>query len=445
MKTLRLIIHNPFSGTEKIFLFIIIFLSTLPRELIAQKTTQRFATIADVTIDSSKRRIISRSCSEGSSYLPDSLHPEYTPMFYVRINVHVMQDAIGQNNFSEGEGRKWVRQMVQDANQRLGNNTRMMLPHGHDNPALPVPFRFVLTGVPNNSNDDGIYFHADDSLFCMNKKARGKQLNSVFDQRQYKKYGLQKDSVINIFLIEHCPDSLISPTYKASNDGVGLGNWAKLAGSYYIWKHPNITQRGDTFRFTTWDAAGLLNHELGHCLGLQHTWNMDDGCDDTPKNPGCWNFNEPQGCQEVSNNVMDYNAYKNALSPCQISKVIQNFYNNRSVGKYAEPRWCEYDSSKTTIIHSGENVEWNGSRDQYGDLIVENNATLTVRCTLSLPPRGEIILYPRATLILEGCVVTSRCSDSFEGIKISTRKKHKPIIKMINGAVVQNVKHTIGS
>lgn len=403
----------------------------------------RFAASAEAVIDSVSRRMPSKSCNQWSSYTPDSLHPEFTPMRYVRINVHVMQDANGENNFQGAAGRKWIKEVIAYANDRLEHNTKMNLPHGNNTPVLPLPFRFVLTGDPKNPKDDGIYFHRDDSLFCMNKKAHGKQLNSVYDSRQYQVYGVQKDTVINIFFIEHCPDSAKSPTYKASNDGIGTGNWAKLVGSYYLWKRFRINEKGDTVRFAPWDAASLLVHELGHCLGLQHTWNQDDGCDDTPKNPGCWNVNEPPGCQDVSNNVMDYNASKSAFSPCQISKICQRFYDNQGTRKYLVPQWCSYDSSKPITIHSGETIEWNSSMDVYGDLIVENNATLTVHCTLSIPPGGKIILYPKATLILDGCVVTSRCSNSFEGIEMMIKKKWKPTIHLKNGAVMENVKHAL--
>ncbi len=422
---------------------IIIFISVFYNETKAQHGERRFATSSDAVIDSSQRRIPSRGCNQWSSYVPDTLHPEFCPMRYVRINVHVVQDAEGRNNFSESQGRKWINEVIDIANQHLEKNQKMLLPHGNTTAVLPIPFRYVITGDPKIPHDDGIYFHRDDTLFCMNKKAHGKQLNSIYDVRQFKTYGIQKDSVINIFLIEHCPDSLKSKTYKASNDGIGTGNWAKLAGSYYLTTHPVISQHGDTSKFNTWDAAALLNHELGHCLGLQHTWNTNDGCDDTPENPGCWNFNEPSGCTNVSNDVMDYNAYKNAYSPCQISKIIQNFYNDKSSRKYLKPDWCSYDSAKTIVISSGETIEWNGSMDVFGNLIVENNASLTVRCTLSMPPGSRIILYPKATLILDGCIVTSRCTNAFEGIEVIARKKFKPVIHFENGAVIQNANHPI--
>lgn len=410
-------------------------------ELKAQKTEKRFAVRSDVVIDSSGKKMNSQVCNNPLNYIPDSLFPQLTPMRLVRINVHVIQDSNGKHNFSETEGIKWVKQLVEDANTRLYANKKMNLPKDNTTPVYPVPFRYVLTGVPGDPDDDGIYFHRDDSLFCMNKKSKRK--DNVYDKRQYDQYGVQKDTVINIFLIEHCPDSVKSPTYKASNDGVGLGSWAKIVGSYNNAVNPVISGK-DTFRFTTWQASGLFNHELGHSLGLSHSWNVDDGCDDTPMNPGCWNFNEGRGdCTIPSNNVMDYNAFQISYSPCQLGKISRNFYNDKMSRRFLVNEWCHYDSSRSITIQQGTSAEWNRSADLFGDLIVENNATLILHCTISLPPGARVILMPKATLILDGCILTSRCSEPFDGIEIRKKKDQAPQIFLKNRSRIENVKHPL--
>ena len=407
------------------------------------QTTTRFATTADVQKDSVRKRVSPKGCNLFANYIPDTLSPGLTPMRLIRINIHFIQDGNGQNNFSEKEGTAWATKLIEQANNRLAGNQKMLLPHGNTNPAYPIPFRYVLTGDPGVAGDDGIYFHRDDSLFCMNKRAKGKNANNVYDRAQYNKYGVQKNAVINVFLMEHCPDSARSATYKASHDGIGTSGFAKLVGEYFIHKNQYRVSGRDTIRFSPWDASALFNHELGHVLGLMHSWNTDDGCDDTPKNPGCWNTNEPAGCTEVSNNVMDYNASQGAYSPCQIGKIIYGFYSEKQSRKFMVNDWCKYDASKSITIGTGETVEWHRSVDIFGDLVVKNNATLTLHCNVFLPPGGKIILEPKATLILDGCTLTSGCDKPFEGIEIQTTKKSTPQIFFKNGSVVENVLHPL--
>jgi len=419
---------------------ILIFLS-LAFNLSAQKYEERFATSADIFEDTSSKKISSNSCSKIASYIPDTLTSELTPMRTVRINVHVIQDGKGKNNFNEEEGRKFIGHLIQNTNDRLNSNVKMNLPKDNMTAVTPIPYRYVLTGDPNNSADDGIYFHQDDTLFAMNKKSKKK--DNVYDRRQYDTYGVQKQKVINIFLIEHYPDSVASSTYKPSNDGVGMGPWVKLVGSYHLWKHPHITAKGDTIRFGPWNLGGLMNHELGHCFGLNHTWNADDGCDDTPKSPGCWNFGPPP-CEIPSNNVMDYNASQIALTPCQIGKVCMNFFRDKGARDYLVRDWCTYTKERSIIISDGQQTEWNGSVDVFGDLIIENNATLTIRCMVSMPPGSKIILSPKATLIIDGGTITSRCEDGeWDGMVNRFTRRNHPTIVLKGKSKVEKAVHPL--
>jgi hypothetical protein len=96
---------------------------------------------------------------------------------------------------------------------------------------------------------------------------------------------------------------------KGRASDIGDKRWITVSGIYalYLANH--------------WAPANLLNHELGHSLGLLHTWSGNDGCNDTPNNPNCWNVNEPPGCTPLSNNFMDYNACGCATTICQVNRM----------------------------------------------------------------------------------------------------------------------------
>ncbi|MCB0686327.1 MAG: T9SS type A sorting domain-containing protein [Saprospiraceae bacterium] len=128
------------------------------------------------------------------------------------------------------------------------------------------------------------------------------------------------------------------PGESSEGDGIAFGQGYK---SYNVcqgapYRHPN----------EPYNLAALIRHEVCHNLGLDHTWSGSDGCDDTPTNCNCWNIGMPctSACPcgpsalncdtpgEVSNNIMDYNADKNAITQCQLHRMHANLMS--SSGNY---------------------------------------------------------------------------------------------------------------
>ncbi len=349
-------------------------------------------------------------------YIPDSNHIDHTPVKYIKVNFHYMRkpgDTIA--NFTDAQARAYVREVYQATNSKLTRNRKMNLPIGNTTPIVPMRYQCVLTPDPNIPNDDGIYIHDDENLYYLINHGRAQ---NIFEDDVYVKYGVQKGSVLNIFVMSFHADSLKSKTYIPRNNGVGMTEWCKVAGWYKDAREPIMEGGQKTVRGAGFSQK-MLNHEIGHSLGLSHTWSDDDGCDDTPKHPNCWSIGAPP-CDVISNNFMDYNPIASAWSPCQIGTLHRNMSDKNGFARpFIKKTWCTLDTAKNIIIR--DSVVWRSAKDIEGNLIIENGGNLTLENRLSLPPNAKIEVHAGGTLILDGATLENDCDQTWQGIEVNQR------------------------
>ena len=372
--------------------------------------------------------LLNPCCREFESYTPDTNYLDHTPFKYVRVNLHFMNSEDSTQNFNGREGIKFGEDLIHAANYDIRTNDKLFLPYGNDLPNLPPRYRLVLT--PNQEDDPedkGIYFHYDDELYyyIVMGRNRNRHRREVVD-----KYATNTDSVLNIFIMPHHPDSVASPTYDAYRCGISLGNAVKIAGAYENSKDP-------------WMIRQVVNHEVGHVYGLVHTWAYNDGCDDTPNNPRCWNRTKNPPCDTAaSNNLMDYNAYQNAWSPCQIGKMqfyMANPKNNSR--KYLISNWCSLQEDQHIFIR--DSIHWKGMKDLEGHLTIESGGSLEISCRVSLPKDAKITVEPGGKLILNNCTLHNACGDEWDGIEIQTSKGVSGKVVFVGTPKLENMRHGI--
>lgn len=344
-------------------------------------------------------------CDQWENYLPDTSRLDHTPLRYLRVNVHWMNTPDTAYQLTGRQAIDFTHGLIRAANHDLARNRQMWLPNGNDTPVFPINFRYVLTPNPSIPHDQGIYFHYDaEHTYYVHK---GKNRN-LYRREILTTYGVQLDSVLNIFIMPHHPDSVASSTYGAHKVGVALGNAIKIAGIYHQAKD----------RDDYWDFRGVLNHEAGHIFGLSHAW-VNDGCDDTPvHDQDCYAKGQAPKCDTLtSNNVMDYAAVQNAWTPCQVGRLQQRMAQEGNRGRgMLLPAWCERKDSMDVVIR--DTVEWNGSRDLEGHLTIAPGGQLIIRCRVSMPPGGVITVEPGGTLILDGARLHNACGKQWEGIVV---------------------------
>lgn len=368
-----------------------------------------------------------KCCRVFENYAPDTTMLGLTPKRTIQVNLHFMNSSDSTQNFTEEAGTKNGKELIKACNYFLGRNKKMHLPIGNTTPALPLLYDFELTPDPSIPNDDGIYFHYDDDLYYY--ILRGKDRNH-YKKDVVNKYGIQQDSVLNIFILPHHPDSLNRSTYNGKSCGVSLGTSLKLAGWY---------EKGASH----WAMSTILNHEVGHVYSLQHSWAYNDGCEDTPKNPNCFSYSDKSPCDSlVSNNVMDYNAWQNSWTPCQIGKIRRRMTStDRAQRKFVKKTWCEVDEEQFITIN--DSLHLAGARDLESSLVVAKGGVLKISCRVSIPKDGRIVVEPGGQLILDNCTLHNACGLMWEGIEIVEKGNKKGEVVFVGSPKIQNIKNIL--
>ncbi len=375
-------------------------------------------------------------CRDPMNYVPDPDHLDHFPIKYIKVNFHIIRDNEGKGNFSEVEGTKYMNQLLWSAQGSLKKNRKMNLPVGNDTPVLPLRYTYKLTPDPSIPGDDGIYFHNDDDHYYVNIK--GKNRNN-YDKKVFEKYGIQKGKVLNVIVQDIHLDSIGSKTFKASSNGIAFSTWVKGGYWYHTANYTEIVDGKKTYPLK-WIPPKNLNHEIGHVFSLKHSWRRD-GCDDTPMHENCWSATGKPPCEVASNNVMDYNPYRSAYTPCQIGNVLMTASRNPTKRNLLIKRWCKLRENKT--IRISEDIEWNACKELEGHIIIEKGGKLTIRCKVALPAGARIEVQPGGELLLDGAEIYNDCGEKWEGIKVITEGDLSGKVNYYRASKILNSKNAV--
>ncbi len=418
--------------TIVIFLLLFIVACGVPVDTV----TQRFMTEEDVSYlendpDEGQNKNIAGNCFGNDAYIPDTNHLELYPVRQIRVNFHYVNSSDSSKNYYGQEAIDFTKGLLVSANKDLRLNNKLWFPYKNDIPVIPPRLEYRLTPGTDAPNDDGIYFHFDDELCYYIHRGRNRNL---YDRTIFEKYGVDTDSTMNVFIMPHHPDSVISKTYSAGTVGVALGKHVKMAGMF--------EDRGPS-----WKYRGVLNHEVGHVFGLIHAWTRNDGCDDTPPHPSnCWNKSDVPPCDTMAtNNMMDYNALQNALTPCQIGRMHRSIASEKGHTRaLVINNWCELENNTPVVIR--KNTEWNGEKDINRHLIIDEGIHLKINCRVSMAANATITLRPGAELILnDNARLHNACEKKWQGIIVQRRGTVQGKVTLIGNANIENTSEAVNN
>lgn len=286
----------------------------------------------------------------------------------------------------------------------------------------------------------------------------------------------------------------LSATFTPNYDNdlhEGIANGTPVITIKNFWKDPNFRSgSGSAER-----CANLLLHELGHTLGLNHTYHKDYG---TPRgaleigydltqesfedylqdvfgissgSPGSKIHPRPANnatCgtataaaahsnDSCTNNCMGGNPEGNYRSPQQLGRMhrnayflnCRNFIYNTYPADDTHPDPYHGQGQQYPVDITG-NETWDFDIKMYNDIHIKNNGTLTITCTVRMPHYSNIVIEPGGKLIVDGGTITSdRLNTTWRGIMVQGNSSlnqdggGQGILELKNGATLENARDAI--
>ncbi|MBC8486607.1 MAG: T9SS type A sorting domain-containing protein [Bacteroidetes bacterium] len=325
------------------------------------------------------------------------------PLKTIKLNINIFQKNDGTGNFPDNqETRDGLNQIIQWVNGI----------YNVCDPCDPISGIQELdyTNIRFSIGEEGyerIYFYQNDQIW--NSTNANTLLNEVLSVDP------ERSNYINVLI------SGSSGSYAYTT----MPSYSNLEKNQFVF----MFYWGDPVNYA---KANQLAHELGHDLGLLHTYygggawancnNNDEYLSDIfgpwPGNcphigpPNIWGEDACEFPDDLkTNNLMGGNKSNCYISPKQAGQM------HRALAVTSTRRFVEKVKSDIPLVISNDET-WDFDIRLYRDVIIEPEVELTLACKLIMPYEGKIIVKPNAKLIIDDAVITTIDDEQWQGIEV---------------------------
>ena len=380
-------------------------------------------------------------------YIPDmdtSQPLHVPPIKTIRVNINIIQKDDGTCNFQNTyETRRRMRQILSYINEIYSG-------YG---PSDPIEW---VTELPNY--DSRIRFSIGDTI---NERIYFYQNTDWWD-----------DTIpdpIMTFIHSHYPDreeAVNIIIYGNPGDTLNYGFTTYPDNINFLNNH-TVNTFYWRYEISDYAKANLLAHEMGHMLGVGHTYSdefLSFTCDANQRDflkdvfivhlPDISNC--PHDCcyyenaytmngDGITNNLMGGNQSSVYISPMQAGIM------HRALSMYSSRKYVSCEKSNIPLIITEEEV-WDFNMKLYQDLIIDSGAKVTITCHLTMHPDTKIIVKPGGKLIVDGATISNDIYDNnpWQGIEVwGNSSMHQQTVnggylqgylQLKNGATIENAK-----
>lgn len=342
------------------------------------------------------------------------------PEKHVNLMLHIVGDENGEQNFQPIQSDiDKIFQVIDHVND-LYSNVRIQNPLGTCNPAsVHVPD----SKIRFNIND--LRFYQDQQYYCSDTKAIHSQLYSHFVTNNSDLSQNEKENNLHVIIVafrggdllpnDGCRCNCDNPFTQHGGQGLRDSDYSAVRGYYYTDDTESI--------------AGHLSHELGHTLGLRHSWaDGGEGVCDTGGNVG------------QSNNIMDYSTYE-AFTQRQIAKMHYWIENREGdIQPYISNDLCDKQEDEILIAHFRD-IHWDSHEIVSQDIHVYG--TLELSCEVEMANNTKIYVHQGGILNINGGYIKSYCGGEWQGIIVEGNGVDQGPTAgrvIVNNGIIENAK-----